>query len=644
MSLFDGIRAAASTAAPPAPAAAAHRPFRTFAPRNAQLRASSLPEAKKARTFGGGGGDDLMRTLTDLDAFIVPETRMAFPSRGGSGGGGTAAAIAEYAPRPFDELGNLGWDVSIKTSATFSATRPFALPCSSANDSSTAGLAVCCCDAQRATRLRGVCRAAALRDAARIFVFPAQPLPRAVVECMAKQRLPLAAAESKASSNASAVGKAKAAAVKKAGEESAAAGFAARAKQQLLRAQQQQPPSLMLLRRLKWSNALSSLYFAWRRAPAASAFYVVDSSPDAHYSAHFCAPWVATTTAAEEEEDAAERPVTALLLLSTRRARVLRSLLEQSGVAHTVLGDGTVEATQGEGDGEAKLQRGDSEKAAAEEGGATPRGTNGGASGVLIVVRGSAAAHGLYNVLTNFVRDPPIAFGGSWAKEDVPQLLARSSFDHAGRHFARASLSTYVTIEHGVSTRRHALEVRGYVLPSALREICELLGPGGGASTEATASESRRVRARRERASEEGKESSPSAAEAGAGAGAGAAESAAPASPSRRVQGGREHLYDAVLLGDERTLLFNMLNPAARSAARSASPGALARATVRAKCLVGLACWRELDVEEGGDAREISAEIDDHGYGSMRTSTAPAYVFTSELRSVRAHDAPGRAR
>ena len=482
--------------------ASAH-PFQTFVPRNQPLKV--VTTAPK-RTSSSGTYD-----LLDLDSFIVPETRNTFPDGYGggafSGGGGETGskedqAIAEFVPRPFDALASIGWDVSIKASASFSARQPFALACSSAVPGAESGamLAACRCDAARGGVRRRPCRAAALASATRFFLFPAQPLPRAVVECMSKQRLPNSAtAEAPPGTAANS-------APKPGGEDAeendesarAAARYAARAqrqqRQQLL---QQQLPSLMLLRRLQWANAFASLYYAWRRSPRA-AFYAVDSSPDAHYAVHFCAPWraagggddgddrddgdgdddgdgaAAAAQRAEEDGAGAAPALTALLLLSTRRARILLALLKDAGVTHTVLGEdggaGGSAARTGDDGEPLKLQRGDStgrDSPATLEGhasDATPRGGGGGSSltgGVLVVTRGARAIHGLFSVLTDFVRDPPLAFGGSWSKDDVPQLLARHAFKQAAQIQGRAALSSYVTVAGGISTRRYMLEIGG---------------------------------------------------------------------------------------------------------------------------------------------------------------------------------------
>ena len=185
------------------------------------------------------------------------------------------------------------------------------------------------------------------------------------------------------------------------------------------------------------------------------------------------------------------------------------------------------------------------------------------------------------------------------------------------------------------------------MLPSALRELCSLLGEGGGATP-------RRVRART--ASGAG----------GDGEGQGA-EDGPEDGPARR------RIYDAVLRGDERTLLLNSINPAARTAPEGASATALVRSAATPKTLVGvlyeplhfvrilltsfdslpltswtsqvgLTCWRESarDAEEGADAAGDGSRSTNHQ--STTTRNAPRYVFTSELRAVRTHDAPGRAR
>ena len=608
--------------------ATAH-PFQTFVPRNQPLQVAT---AALKRATSSGSYD-----LLDFDSLIVPETRVAFPD--GYGGGGESGAkevqsIAPFAPRPFDALDSIGWDVSIKASASFSARQPFELACRSAVPGAESGvvLAACRCDAAAGGRRRRSCRAAALARATRLFLFPAQPLPRAVVECMAKQRLPNSAtAEAPPAAAASGAPKAGGEGAEESDESArAAARYAARAQlQQRQQLQQQQQPSLMLLRRLQWANAFASLYYGWRRSPRA-AFYAIDSSPDAHYAVHFCAPWRAAAAAdgagggaprAGEDGTEGAGGLTALLLLSTRRARILLALLKDAGVKHTVLGE---EGGAGGGAARAsdvgeprKLQRGDStgrDSPGALEGHAgeaTPRGGGAGSSlsgGVLVVARGARAIHGLFSVLADFVRDPPPAFGGSWSKEDVPQLIARHAFQHAAQVQGRAALSSYNTVAEGVSTRRYMLEVGGSLLPSALRELCALLGEGGGATP-------RRVRARTAGGAEEGE-----------GEGANAGEGAE-----------RRRVYAAVLRGDERTLLLNSLNPAARTAPEGASDAALARCAVKPKSLVGLACWREA----GRGADEAG---DESTNGSTVESTAPRYVFSSELRVVRTHDAPGRAR
>ena len=50
----------------------------------------------------------------------------------------------------------------------------------------------------------------------------------------------------------------------------------------------------------------------------------------------------------------------------------------------------------------------------------------------------------------------------------------------------------------------------------------------------------------------------------------------------------RRRIYDAVLRGDERTLLLNSINPAARTAPEGASATALVRSAATPKTLVGV--------------------------------------------------------